>query len=118
MARVLVADDDPSVLEVIRSALELASHEVEAVATESEAVLMYAGYKPDVMVLDVNMIHGGAAAILSRLDAHDEGVLCPVVVVTGDASTVTKHARIARVVQKPFSIDALCQAVSSALSLP
>ena len=118
MARVLVADDDSSVRELIESTLQLDLHEVETVETESEAVLMYASFKPDVMVLDVSMGRGGAETILQRLDGHDEGVTCPVVVVTGDAANAGEHPSIVAVVQKPFSIDALRQAVSSALLRP
>ncbi len=118
MACVLVADDDPSVRELMSQALKLDDHRVEAVGSESEAVLMYASLLPDVMVLDVNMPSGGAESILQRIDATEAGVCCPVVVVTGDASLATAHPRIVSVIQKPFAINALRQAVSSALVRP
>jgi len=118
MARVLVADDDVSVCELMAQALKLDDHAVESVTSESEAVLMYASIAPEVMVLDVNMPTGGAAAILKRIDANEPGVQCPVIVVTGDASLAATHPRIVEVIQKPFAINTLRQAVSSALSLP
>ena len=118
MACVLVADDDSSVREIMSQALQLDDHRVEAVGSESEAVLLYASISPDVMVLDVNMPSGGAEAILQRIDANEPGVCCPVIVVTGDASSATRHPRIVDVIQKPFSINALRQAVSSALVRP
>lgn len=118
MARVLVADDDRSVRDLITATIEMDAHEVEAVGTESEAVLLYRGFAPDVMVLDVSMPQGGAEAILERIDATEPGVTCPVLVVTGDAASAVQHDRIVQVLQKPFAIDTLRQAVSSALSRP
>ncbi len=118
MARVLVADDDASVRDLITSTLELDRHAVEAVGTESEAVLIHSSFAPEVMVLDVSMGRGGAQAILERVDAMEPGVACPVIVVTGDASRAAEHPAIVAVIQKPFSLDELRQAVSSALDRP
>lgn len=116
MARVLVADDDASLREVIISMLALDGHEVVAVATESEAVLLYDSRTTDLLVLDVNMQNGGAREILERLDAREQGVQCPVLVVTGEGNWGGSHPRLAGVLTKPFLMDDLRQAVSSALA--
>lgn len=118
MARVLVADDDASLRGLISAVLDLDGHVVEAVATESEAVLLHDSAKPDLLILDVHMGHGGAQEILERIDAHEPGVQCPVIVVTGDGDYEHTHPRIASVVSKPFNMDDLRQAVSSALLRP
>ena len=118
MARVLVADDDASLRGLISAMLELDGHDVEAVATESEAVLLHDSARPDVLVLDVNMSRGGAREILERIDAHEPGVSCPVIVVTGDRGYEHTHPRLTKVLTKPFNMDDLRQAVSSALLRP
>lgn len=118
MARVLVADDDASIRELITSMLAMDGHEVEAVATESEAVLVHDSTSPDVLVLDVRMREGGAHEILRRIDAHEPGVRCPVIVVTGDGEYEHTHPRLSAVLSKPFNLDDLRQAVSSALLRP
>lgn len=118
MTRVLVADDEPSIRGLITEALAMDGHEVEAVATESEAVLVYDSVSPGVLILDVNMNHGGAQEILRRLDEREGGVRCPVIVVTGDGSYDEGHPQLCAVLSKPFDIAALRQAVSSALARP
>ena len=118
MARVLVADDDASVRGLITSMLEIDDHQVEAVGTESEAVLLHSSFAPEVLVLDVHMGRGGAKEILRRLDTHEAGVTCPVIVVTGDGEYEHTHPKLSAVLSKPFNLDDLRQAVSSALERP
>ena len=118
MARILVADDDRSVRELIISMLEIDGHQVESAATESEAVLVHDSTSPELLVLDVHMGHGGAGEILRRLDAREPGVRCPVIVVTGDGEWPHTHPHLSAVLSKPFNLDDLRQAVSSALERP
>ncbi len=118
MARVLVADDDPAIRDVIRSTCALDDHEVHACATSAEAVAAYAEFQPDLMILDVNMPGGGAKAILEDLEAQLTGSTCPALVVSGFADEDLEHPRILEVIQKPFGIDALRIAVKTALASP
>ncbi|MDA1195254.1 MAG: response regulator [Planctomycetota bacterium] len=117
MALVLVADDEPTVRLLMVETLALDAHKVEAVGTESEAVLLHASLSPDLMLLDASMGAGGATSILERID-RAEGVGCPVIVVTGDVSLATPHPRVVAVIQKPFSLQTLRDAVAAALAGP
>jgi DNA-binding response OmpR family regulator len=55
VARVLVADDEPDLLALARSTLELAGHEVVTASDGAEAVRMAVSSSPDAVVLDIMM---------------------------------------------------------------
>ncbi len=115
MARVLVADDESAIRDVIESTCKLDSHDVRSFADSREAIAGYAEFRPELMILDVNMPGGGAEAILESVEAALGGPACPAIVVSGYASERLDHPRIVEVIQKPFGIDALRIAVKTAL---
>jgi CheY-like chemotaxis protein len=56
IATVLVVDDEPAMLQFVRTLLELDSYRVEVVSSGVEAVeVVRAGLTPDVVLLDINM---------------------------------------------------------------
>ena len=118
MARVLLADDDASIRDLISEILGRDGHQVEAVATVSQAVLAYDTAPPELLILDVRMHGGGAEDILARLETREGGVRCPVIVISGDGRWDGVHPRLHAVLGKPFEMAALLQAVSSALARP
>jgi len=118
MARVLVADDDAAIRDVIASTCKLDRHDVRTVATAAAALAAYLGERPDLMILDINMPGGGAEEILARIERAAGDSICPVIVVSGFAEAVVQHERILDVIQKPFGIDALRIAVKTALAAP
>ena len=115
MARVLVADDESAIRDVITSTCKLDDHEVQSFETSAAAIAGYVAFDPDVMILDVNMPGGGAEAILAALEQQLGRLPCPAIVVSGFAEESLQHACIREVIQKPFSIDALRIALKTAL---
>lgn len=116
MARVLVADDESAIRDVITSTCELDGYEVQSHAVSAAAIAGYAAFAPDLMILDVNMPGGGAEAILAALEEQLGHPPCPAIVVSGYADEYLHHACIREVIQKPFGIDALRIAMKTALS--
>jgi len=55
MARVLVADDEPDVLRLVTTVLEMAGHEVVTATDGAEAVAAAVQERPDVVILDIMM---------------------------------------------------------------
>jgi DNA-binding NarL/FixJ family response regulator len=84
MKRLLIADDDPMFVELVRAVLPTASWEVSA-AHDSMQVMMYAmrAPAPEVILLDINMPGGTGINALKRLKQSVKTALIPVVVVSG-----------------------------------
>ncbi|MFI9486238.1 response regulator [Promicromonospora sp. NPDC052451] len=81
--RVLVADDDPDVVEVLRAVLEARGYDVVGV-TDGQAVLdVIDDEHPDVLVLDLAMPGTSGAEVLSQLRRSAATAGVPVVVVSG-----------------------------------
>ena len=55
MARILIVDDDPDVVEACRLFLEKERHEVAAAYSRSEGMRALAAGQPDLLILDVIM---------------------------------------------------------------
>ena len=79
--RLLIADDDPAVLELLTLALERGGHAVDAVGGGRDAVWMATEVAYDAVLLDVNLPPPDGFEVCRTLRARD--VQCPVVFLTG-----------------------------------
>jgi CheY-like chemotaxis protein len=86
MRRVLVADDDPLFVEIVRAVLQPAGWQVQA-ALDSMQVTMFAMRPPppDVILLDIDMPGGTGLAALRRLKMSSKTSPIPVVVISATA---------------------------------
>lgn len=115
--KVIVAEDDPILGNVIQATLEAVGHEVVAVVpTGEEALILALSAAPDVMVMDVSLagrMNGIEAA--RRLRRRSP---CRVVFHTGHSDAQHRErmlaVRNAAIVQKPGHIARLVEAVSAA----
>jgi DNA-binding response OmpR family regulator len=55
MARILVVDDDPDIVEATRLFLAKEGHQIEAAYNRQEALKKVTSFKPDLLILDVIM---------------------------------------------------------------
>ncbi|MDP3491686.1 MAG: response regulator [Hyphomonadaceae bacterium] len=78
--RILVAEDDRDIRELIRTRLITAGFEVHTARNGSEALSSVSAVRPDVLVLDINMPEVDGFAVLEALGAR--GQLLPVLVLT------------------------------------
>ena len=58
VAKILVVDDDPDIVEAMRLVLEGKAHEVEAAGSAEEAEAKVAAFRPDLILLDIMMPEG------------------------------------------------------------
>jgi two-component system, OmpR family, response regulator RegX3 len=115
--RVLVVDDDPGILDVVRYALEREGHVVSTAADTVEAARVLAGESFDVIVLDVMLPGGSGTELARRLRA--DGNVVPIAMLTArDAETdvvVGLEAGADDYVTKPFSTAELLSRVRAIL---
>lgn len=114
MARILIADDDPTVRDMARRALQSDGHVVEVAADGGEALdHIRAHGAPDIMVTDVDMpnLNGIALAI-------EVAKLAPataVVLMSGYVEQLSRSgeikARSVTTLRKPFTLEAMRQTV-------
>jgi DNA-binding response OmpR family regulator len=122
MSKVLIADDEIAMREMLALACRLDGHEVSQAVDAPSAIAAYAAFQPDLVLLDLSMPGGGGVEVMKRLrQAHGEQV-CPVIVVTGYLDSVPGHIRgelgAFALIEKPFTMDTLRTAMRSALQPP
>ncbi len=123
MARVLVADDQPDVLEALRFLLTELNCEIDLVSSVDGAMAQLARQPYDLLLMDLNYSRDTTSgreglALLDRVHAHD-GTL-PIVVMTGWGSIDTAVEAMRRgaksFVQKPWDDSVLLEIVQRELT--
>ncbi|GLQ95471.1 response regulator [Dyella acidisoli] len=113
MKTVLLVDDNRDVLEVTAFMLEDAGYEVVA-ASSSEQALQVASVRPDigVIVTDLNLKQG-MTGIEMGMAMHEEGLICPMIVMSGDCEPPEKGLRSwMTYLPKPFDRKTLLAAIT------
>jgi CheY-like chemotaxis protein len=117
MARVLVVDDEPDVLLVVRIALESAGYETLLAADGERALERLAAEPVDLVLLDVCMPVMDGWSVLEAIRQRGQGL--PVVVISGRPAEGDLRRAFelgaADYLQKPFLPEQLVAAVEKAL---
>ncbi len=120
MKKVLIVDDNPVMVEIVKMALE-GDYTVISASDGREGIEMAKSHKPDVIIMDVMMPNISGIEMLRLLLSDEETKNIPVIVVTAshfDPSTemifkVEKNVK--SFLRKPCSVDLLRKEVSSAI---
>jgi DNA-binding NtrC family response regulator len=78
--KILIVDDEPDFLEVMRTRLEASDYEVTTAANGEEALGYIKNSKPDAVLLDVLMPGVDGLEVLRRIRKMDDGL--PVYIIT------------------------------------
>ncbi|MBU6422683.1 MAG: response regulator transcription factor [Chloroflexota bacterium] len=116
---ILIVEDDPSIRQLLRDALEQEGFEPVAACDGAEAIAISDHQRPAAVVLDMGLPLIDGASVADRIrDRH--GDVVPFIVVTASRRIEEAASRIraARYLAKPFDIADLISAVRSALELP
>ncbi len=106
MLRILLVDDEPALLELLRVTFAQAQVTVEEAASALEAEAAIRRRVPDVLVLDLRMPGMDGAELCTRLRAEERTASLPIIVLTGADGDDLRRARSCgadAVVRKPFS---------------
>ena len=118
MAKILVADDEPSVSAFVGRALVHAGHQVSTVPDGIAALSALAVEPFDLLLTDIVM--PGVDGVALALKASKEYPAMKILLMTGFASERQRahnlEALVHRVIDKPFTLDEICAAVDEELA--
>ena len=107
LSRILLADDEPDILEISRIALEtVGGFEVEICDSGSELLRLLPDFRPDLVIIDVLMPDMAGPEVLRAVRLIPEFETTPVVFLTGlihgDDLRALHASGAAEVILKPF----------------
>jgi DNA-binding response OmpR family regulator len=118
--RVLVVDDEPYLVELIVTRLELAGFETRFARNGTEALVRLNDFRPEAMVLDINMPVLDGFGVLTHMRAQGLSDKVPTMVLTARNSTedVAKAIGLGAkdYLSKPFKDEALIARVGRLLA--
>jgi two-component system, OmpR family, response regulator len=116
-ARLLVVEDEPTILELLSGSLRFAGFDVVTATTGADALRAAARTRPDLILLDVMLPGGDGFEVLRQI--RSGGPYIPVIFLTARG---TVHDRVAGLslggddyVTKPFSLDEVLARIEAVL---
>ena len=116
--RVLLVDDDRSILDALGTVFESEGFEVVRAADGHEAVEKFCQQPVDIVLLDLNMPVKGGWDTLKRLTTINPSL--PIIIITAlpDAYPDAKATGVPVLMQKPLDIPLLLEAMRELLAEP
>jgi DNA-binding response OmpR family regulator len=109
--RILVVDDEPSILQLVDDALTADGYQVETAVDGEEALRKGAMTLPDLVLLDVMMPRSDGFAVYEQLRSRPVGLGCPIIFLTArhdiDDKLLGFEKGAADYITKPFHIKEL-----------
>ena len=116
MKKILVADDDPAILESVKMMLELEGYDV-LTTTDGKTVYKVEDEVPDLLLLDIWMAGYDGRDICKYIKKNPSTRDIPVIMIS--ASRDVKHSAVESgaddFIAKPFEMDVLLEAVAEQL---
>lgn len=115
--RVLVVDDEPSIVDLLCTSLRFVGFEVRAAGTGHEALRLAAQFRPELLVLDVMLPDFDGFEVCRRL--RSQGLDVPVVFLTARDRSEDKVSGLTiggdDYLTKPFSLEELIARINAVL---
>lgn len=117
MARILVADDEPALLETFSEILEGLGHECLRAIDGGEALALARQTLPDLVVTDFMMPGKTGVELARALKVHDRLAHVPVILLSAGRPSASDEQAVWLFLPKPPSLERLEQAVAEGLAL-
>jgi DNA-binding response OmpR family regulator len=114
---VLVVEDDSPLRDFYKTALSYAGYRVVAVEDGKDALEWIEQHTPDIIVLDLSLLHVSGRDVQQELRSHADTRDIPIVVVTGDDTSDLNKKELACVLHKPVTAEALVETVNQCLRI-
>ena len=116
IARVLIADDQPYIAQMLKIVLRKADFDVVVAQDGAEALSMFSAEHPDIVILDLNMPKVPGWEVCRQIKAQSD---TPVLIISGLPPTEIKASQVAPGADdyliKPFDIGVLLEHVQALL---
>lgn len=116
MATILVVDDEPAIVDILRAILEEEGYNVETAANGRQGLDLMVAHRPDAVICDIMMpvLDGRAFCRAVEKDPLLQGV--PIVLMSAVQDLVRKSdCKYAAYIQKPFDLDTVLNTVALVL---
>ena len=108
MPKVLLAEDDQTMVTLLKTLLKMEGYQVSALDGDADIVQSVLSEKPDVLLMDVHMLHVNGIDALTKLRATPGGENVRVLMTSGlDFRDVCLARGANSFIQKPFMPDDL-----------
>lgn len=115
---ILVADDEPTIRELLHAVLTDEGFEVILATNGQQAIDVIGSIRPDVVLMDVMMpVLDGREAVRQIATLPDE-LRPPVVMMSAAMSVSQDEPHISIFLPKPFDLDRLVETIESLLPIP
>ena len=113
--RILLADDDPRVLQVVSRYLDLEGYEMDTVADGESAVETATSAPPDLIILDIMMPGIDGIEACRRIRANAATAQTPVLMFSAlsEEADAARDAGADGLLPKPFNLPTLAEAVKT-----
>lgn len=119
MAKILVVDDEPSILETLDMFLSEAGHHVIRAYSGSQGLLLFENHKPDIVILDIRLPDSNGLDILSEMRHKNSRAKIIMITAYHDMETTIEAMKRGGFdyIHKPLDVDEIESAVGRAINL-
>lgn len=118
--RLLIVEDDVSLLKAIAACLEIENYEVMTARSGSDALILIAETLPDLIVSDVMMPYGDGYSLIKNLRLNPRTDLIPVILLTAKDGRANRlqglRAGVDAYLTKPFEPEELIVTIKNILT--
>lgn len=113
-ARILLAEDHELLRPMLKGAIAMGGHVVDAVADATGVREVGLAARPDLMVMDIDLPGGRGNELAEEIRAHWQAEI-PVVYITGNSSFNVGDDETTALLRKPFDLEHLINAIDRML---
>ncbi|MDB5121312.1 MAG: hypothetical protein JWN56_2530 [Sphingobacteriales bacterium] len=109
MKKILILDDDPDLLEVLKEALETSGYEILTKSSSSDLFRVIDEFKPDLLLLDFLLMNENGGEICAQLKRNGNTKHLPIILLSGYCSIQEMHVIYGcdSYLAKPFDLQKL-----------